>query len=405
MIQLARKHAGHLSRLLSKLIFSLLNGAVRLILNLRLSLFFVPFRGLVKFLNYPVLQVTDFPLELRQVAPDDRLRRFLQNLFHAPQVFPEAPERFSKGLIRRVANAILLQRQRCVQQRAPSCQAVDRLFGPRNVRLHHFLHLAVESRQCLPGGFFKRRSNAFVDFLDQRSRSAVQFVAVQVQHVVQLRLKSCESLLLRILELLCVVLDSLARFSGLLKCGFQALGLFLERLSQCGHALFGLQLCARRRLPDVRGMARHLLLQRGEQAACLLVQSAGSAILRLRECALDCGAPTHLRGFHFGCELRLPGRLRRCYRRFHMLPNLSGHATQRIALGRRGLLLLTQSFANGARCGIYPLLDFDCGAVQSITLHRSSLFSLPCCFLDGPCSFLRARSNLRLRLLRLCSQS
>src|SRR6266850_946024 len=184
--------------------------AVRLILNLRLSLFFVPFRGFVKFLDYLVLQFTDFSLQLRQVAPDDRLRRFLQNLFHAPQVFPEAPERFRKRLIRRVANAILLQRQRCVQQRASSRQAVDRFFGPRNVRLHHLLDLPVESRQCLPGGFFKRRTNALVDFLDQRSRTAVQFVAVQVQNVLQLGLKSSECLLFDIFELLCVVLDPLA---------------------------------------------------------------------------------------------------------------------------------------------------------------------------------------------------
>ena len=76
-------------------------------------------------------------------------------------------------------------------------------------------------------------------------------------------------------------------------------------------------------------------------------------------------------------------------------------AAQCIALGCCGLLLLTQSFANGTCCGIYPLLDFDCRVVQSIPLRRSRLFSLPCGFLNGPRSFFRACRNLRLRLFRL----
>ena len=90
MIQLARKDTGNLSRFFPQLVFSVLDGSFRQILNLRVRLLFIPFRRFQELFDHLVLQIAGFSFQFSQVVPGDRLRGFLQDLLHAAQILPEA---------------------------------------------------------------------------------------------------------------------------------------------------------------------------------------------------------------------------------------------------------------------------------------------------------------------------
>ena len=71
----------------------------------------------------------------------------MQNLFDCPEIVVEYRQRFGKRFIRRVANALLLQRKRCIQQRTSSRQPLNRLIRGVHVRFDRGAHLFVETRQ------------------------------------------------------------------------------------------------------------------------------------------------------------------------------------------------------------------------------------------------------------------
>jgi len=58
------------------------------------------------------------------------------------------------------------------------------------------LHLLLELPRRLTAGFLKRSVYPRVDFLKKRLRTAVQLVAMQCQHVIELRLKADQGVLL-----------------------------------------------------------------------------------------------------------------------------------------------------------------------------------------------------------------
>ena len=90
----------------------MLDGPFRQILNLRLRFLFVPLSGFEQLLNHLMLQIAGFPFQFRQVAPGDRLRGFLQDLLDGAEILSEARQRFRESLVRGVANAVLLKRER-----------------------------------------------------------------------------------------------------------------------------------------------------------------------------------------------------------------------------------------------------------------------------------------------------
>src|SRR5882762_10345180 len=368
MIQLAREEAGNLSRFLPQLVSRVLDGSFRQILNLRLRLLFVPFRRFQEFFDHLVLQIAGFSLQFRQVAPGDGLQRFLQDLLDAAQILPEARQRFRERFVRRIANAVLLQRQRRVQQRPPPCQPMNRFFGAREVRLYHLHDLPVKLRYCLAARFFKCRSNSRVDLFKDSFGPTLHFFAVRVQHIFQLRLQSGQRLLLRVLELGRMLFEPLAGLPGTRQCRLQPLRLLLQRIPQRCYSLLCLCYSTRRRFAGCRGVTRHLVLQLSHQPARVLVQSARRAILRFRERIFDRRPPPRLHRFQFTCKLPVRERLRGGERGCYLLLNLIGRSPQRLEL---------------CSCRFFPLLRG---------------------FLVRPRGGFRTRNNLRFRLLGLCLQ-
>ena len=155
MIELRGKHARDFSRFVPLLACGLLDGFFRIILNLRLGLLFVPFRGLMEFVHHLMFQVADFSFQFCQRVARDGLRRFAQDLLDAAEVFAEVRQGLGERFIGGSADAVLLQRQRCVGQRAAARKTLNRLLGARNVRLHDFLSLLFELPHRIVSGLFE----------------------------------------------------------------------------------------------------------------------------------------------------------------------------------------------------------------------------------------------------------
>ena len=99
------------------------------VLNMSLRFFLVPFRGLENILNGLMFDVADFFVEVGKIPGGDGARSFFQNLFDAAKVFAEASQGFREGLIGCFANAILLEGQGGVEERASTGHAMDGFFG------------------------------------------------------------------------------------------------------------------------------------------------------------------------------------------------------------------------------------------------------------------------------------
>ena len=74
---------------------------------------------------------------------------------------------------------------------------MHRFFGLRDVWRNHGMHLLLKRLQRLAVGRIKARPNPRMNFLENGIGLPVQFVAVQAQHIVQLRLKAAQRLLPR----------------------------------------------------------------------------------------------------------------------------------------------------------------------------------------------------------------
>jgi len=195
---------------------------------MRLSLFFVPFRGLEDVLDGLMLQPFHFAFELGQRALGDGLRGFLQDLLDSAQVFAEASERLGKGLVGKSANAVLLHGHGGIEQRAPTRQPVHRFLRLGDMWLHHFADLALDFGDRGAAGFFKGRAHAPVDFVEERFRAPVQLVAVQRQHVVELRAEAVQRILARRVQPRGEVFESRAGFVGLRQQRHQRFGFLAE---------------------------------------------------------------------------------------------------------------------------------------------------------------------------------
>ena len=347
----------------------MLDGSFRQILDLCLRFLFVPFSRFQELFDHLMLQIARFTFQLRHVLPDDRLRGVLQDLLDAAQVLPEACQRFREGLVRGVADAVLLHRQRRIQQRSSPCQTVYRLFGARDVRQHHLLDLTVKPRNRLAAGLLECSADLRVNLLDERFGLALDFFAVGVQLIFDLRLESGQRLLLHVLKLRRMLLEVLARLSGMRQNRLQPLHLLQQGIPQRGHSLFCFCCRSGRRFAHCGGVARHLILQLSHQAAGVFVQSTSRAVLGFCKCTLDGCPPARLSGFQFTRQLAGRGRLRGREGRGHLLLDLIGRRDQRLTLG------------------------------------GGMLFVLPRCLLKRLCRGLRLRRNLRLRLLRLRLQT
>ena len=209
-----------------------------MILNLCLRPLLVPLRGLEKFFLDLVLQVGNSFVQFGEGLPGDGLRGFTQDLLDTSEIFPELRKGFGERFVGGGADPVLLQRQGGVNHRAPPCEAVDCLLRLSNMRLDQALNLLVELLHRFVGGFFEGGFYARVDLLDERFRVPMQFVAALTLRLVELRLKSCKGLLLRVLKFGGMLFDALMGFCGAREDRFQLLRLFLHGFAHGRQALF-----------------------------------------------------------------------------------------------------------------------------------------------------------------------
>ncbi len=123
-------------------------------------------------------------------------------------------ERFRERFVCRRPNAILLESQRGIQQRAAPGQTLNGLIGLGNLGMHHLFDLPIKLFQRALCRFFECIPNARVHLFEERFRLLLQLTAPLAQHIIQLRLKSSECLLLSALKLRGVMFEQFARFSG-----------------------------------------------------------------------------------------------------------------------------------------------------------------------------------------------
>jgi len=65
-----------------------------------------------------VANVAPLAFQFSRFPADNSLRRFLEQLFHSAQIFSESRKRFRERIIRSAPYALLLQRQRSIEQRS-----------------------------------------------------------------------------------------------------------------------------------------------------------------------------------------------------------------------------------------------------------------------------------------------
>src|SRR5260370_25340486 len=98
----------------------------------------------------------------------------------------EMAKGLGEGLVRRYANAFLLQGSGGVEHRAPAGHSVDAMFHLQEVRLHEGFDLLTEFRDSIAAGFVKGGANARADLLKEGIGAAMHLVAVQAQDIIQL---------------------------------------------------------------------------------------------------------------------------------------------------------------------------------------------------------------------------
>src|ERR1700682_3168254 len=167
-------------------------------MNLRLRFFLVPLRGLEKILNHAVLGAFGAAFQVGEAPRNDCVRGLAQQLLNAAQVAAKLCQRLPKSLVSSETDAFLLQGSRGIQHGPPSSQPLDGLFDTRKMWLCGQLDLLLELPRCLTAGFLQCSVYLGVDLFKERFRTAVQFVAVQCQDVIELRLKADKGVLLRI---------------------------------------------------------------------------------------------------------------------------------------------------------------------------------------------------------------
>ena len=116
MIEFCGELGGDFARAFAKLIPALLHHFFAQAVELRLHFLFVPFRRLVDLFACAVANVARLAFQFPEVPADNFLRRFLEQLFDSAQIFSESRKRFRERIIRSAPYALLLQRQRSIEQ-------------------------------------------------------------------------------------------------------------------------------------------------------------------------------------------------------------------------------------------------------------------------------------------------
>src|SRR5260370_21746658 len=103
--------------------------------------------------------------ESGETAWGDGVRGFAQQLLDSAKVATEIGQRLRESLVRRYANAFLLQGSGGVEHRAPAGHSVDAMFDLQQLRLHDGFDLLTEFRDGAAAGFVRRRAHAGADLL------------------------------------------------------------------------------------------------------------------------------------------------------------------------------------------------------------------------------------------------
>src|SRR5260370_38600199 len=103
--------------------------------------------------------------ESGETAWGDGVRGFAQQLLDSAKVATEIGQRLRESLVRRYANAFLLQGSGGVEHRAPAGHSVDAMFHLQEVRLHEGFDLLTEFRDSIAAGFLKGGANTGADLL------------------------------------------------------------------------------------------------------------------------------------------------------------------------------------------------------------------------------------------------
>ena len=196
LIHLAAEFVGHLGSLFAQFGSGLLANFVRQALNLGHGLLFIPLSGLNQIFNRLVFHLSNPCLEFGQTSRSHGISGLPQRFLDSAQIPTELRQRFGECFIRRRSNALLMHRNRRIEQRTATRETLHRLVGPLDLRLHQRFHLPAELRHRFLARLFECSANARGDFLADRFRPAMQLVAVQIQNVVHLRLKAAQRMLL-----------------------------------------------------------------------------------------------------------------------------------------------------------------------------------------------------------------
>src|SRR5262249_18933908 len=164
VVEFAGKDARDFAGFLAQGLAGLVDGPFREALNLRLCLFLVPLGGFKDIFDGLLAKLGELGFELGEIARGHRLSRFLEKLLDAAKIFAETAERFGESFVGAGADAVLLESERGIEQRAATGEAVKGFFRARDVRLNHRFDLRVEFRERGAARFLKRGENARVDF-------------------------------------------------------------------------------------------------------------------------------------------------------------------------------------------------------------------------------------------------
>ena len=173
---------------------------------------------------------------------------------------------------------------------------MHRLLRPRDVRLHHRFHVSLDLLQRLGVRRFKAAANSRVNLFEQSVRLPVQFIPVQTQNIVQLRLEPADRLLLHSVNPRRELLQPLRRLICPRQHLFQLLRVLAKRSlyrRSLRRALL-LQLLAQHTLRLCEGRA-HLLLDLVQHRAQRILMcpghffSAPNLFLRLLPCRFQPG--------------------------------------------------------------------------------------------------------------------
>ncbi len=233
IIEFGGKHGGDFVGARLEPAFGLLTSAFRKMLNLRLRLFLVPLRGFQQIIDNLVFGAFRFTFQVSEATGGDGIRGFTEQLFDSAEIAPETCQGLCEGLIRRRADALLLQRCGSVEHGAAARHSVDTLLHLQKVRLHERLDLLAELSGCSAARFLKLGVNARADVFKQRLGAAMQLVAVQGQHIIKLGLESGECVLLRGFNALWKMFELGERLIGAGQRCLDLMGLGTHDVAQC----------------------------------------------------------------------------------------------------------------------------------------------------------------------------